>query len=97
VNEIEAEATAAGGIDEAAVSAHQDRLRAGQRACRLAGIRRGRGLTQAEVAAGMKVSQKRVSAVERGMLSRAELGTVSAYVEALGGRWRSSPISGMSA
>jgi hypothetical protein len=34
----------------------------------------------------MKVSQKRVSAVERGVLTRTELGTVAAYVAALGGR-----------
>ncbi|HEY2505296.1 MAG TPA: hypothetical protein VGI58_02180 [Streptosporangiaceae bacterium] len=34
----------------------------------------------------MHVSQKRVSAVERGELSRTELGTVAAYVGALGGR-----------
>jgi hypothetical protein len=60
-DEIEAEAMAAGRIDEAAVSAHQDRLRARQRAYRLAEIRRGRGLTQTEVAAEMKVSQKRVT------------------------------------
>jgi hypothetical protein len=34
----------------------------------------------------MRVSRKRVSAVERGELSRTELGTVAAYAEALGGR-----------
>ncbi len=85
-DEIEAEAKAVGRIDEAAVSAHQDRMRAAQRAYRLAEIRRGRGLTQTDVAAEMKVSQKRVSAVERGMLSHTELGTVAAYVQALGGR-----------
>lgn len=85
-DEIEAEAKAAGRIDEGGVRAHQDRMRAAQRAYRLAEIRRGRGLTQTEVAAEMKVSQRRVSAVERGMLTRTELGTVAAYVQALGGR-----------
>jgi predicted XRE-type DNA-binding protein len=85
-DEIEAEAKTAGRIDEAAVSAHQENMRARQRAYRLAEIRRGRGLTQTDVAAEMKVSQKRVSAVERGMLTRTELGTVAAYVAALGGR-----------
>lgn len=34
----------------------------------------------------MHVSQRRGSAVEHGELSRTELGTVTAYVEALGGR-----------
>lgn len=85
-DEVEAEAKAVGRIDEASVRAHQERMRAGQRAYRLAEIRRGRGLTQTDVAAEMKVSQKRVSAVERGMLTRTELGTVAAYVQALGGR-----------
>src|SRR5262249_16992084 len=66
--------------------AHRDRMRAEQRAWRLAEIRRERGLTQTDLAAGMHVSQKRVSAVERGPLSRTELGTLDAYVEAGGGR-----------
>jgi hypothetical protein len=34
----------------------------------------------------MHVSQRRVSAVEHGELTRIELGTVVDYVEALGGR-----------
>jgi hypothetical protein len=41
----------------------------------------------------MHVTQRRVSAVERGELDRTELGTVVAYVEALGGVSRSSPTS----
>lgn len=85
-DEIEAEAVTAGRIDEASVVGHQERMRAEQRAYRLAEIRKGRGLTQTDVAAEMKVSQKRVSAVERGMLTRTELGTVAAYVQALGGK-----------
>lgn len=85
-DEIEAEAKAAGRIDEGAVHAHQESLRARQRAYRLAEIRRGRGMTQTDVAAEMSVSQRRVSAVERGVLSRTELGTVAAYVQALGGK-----------
>lgn len=85
-DEIEAEAKAAGRLDEDAVTAHRERLRARQRAYRLAEIRKERGMTQTEVAAEMHVSQKRVSAVERGQLARTELGTVVAYVQALGGR-----------
>jgi hypothetical protein len=34
----------------------------------------------------MRVTQRRVSAVENGELSRTELGTVEAYIRALGGR-----------
>jgi len=85
-DEIEAEAKAADRLDEPAVQAHRERMRAEQRAWRLAEIRRERGLTQTDLADEMHVSQKRVSAVERGELSRTELGTVAAYVEALGGR-----------
>ncbi len=85
-DEVEAGAAAAGRLDEVAVAAHQRRLRAERRAYRLAEIRRSRGLTQTALAAEMKVSQKRVSAVERGLLSRTELGTVEAYVAALGGK-----------
>lgn len=72
-------------IDEARVAAHRERMRAEQRAYRLAEIRRQHGLTQTDVAATMRVSQRRVSAVERGDLSRTELGTVASYVEAIGG------------
>jgi predicted XRE-type DNA-binding protein len=36
----------------------------------------------------MKVSQPRVSAIERGELGSTELGTLEAYVEALGGKVR---------
>ncbi|MGH3408115.1 MAG: helix-turn-helix domain-containing protein [Streptosporangiaceae bacterium] len=85
-DEVEAEATASGRVDEAAIAGHRERLRAAQRAYRLAEIRKDRGLTQTDVAAEMHVSQRRVSAVERGHLDRTELGTVAAYVEALGGR-----------
>ncbi len=85
-DEAEAEAKAAGRIDEDEVSAHRARMRAEQRAYRLAEIRKGRGMTQTDVAAEMHVSQKRVSAVERGTLNHTELGTVVAYVQALGGR-----------
>jgi len=85
-DEAEAGLEAAGRIDEDAVSAHRDRMRAAQRAYRLAEIRKGRGMTQTDVAAEMHVTQRRVSAVERGTLSRTELGTVVAYVQALGGR-----------
>lgn len=82
----EIEARDRGRIDEARVAAHRERMRAEQRAYRLAEIRRQHGLTQTDVAAAMRVSQRRVSAVERGDLSRTELGTVASYVEAIGGR-----------
>ncbi|MGH3304622.1 MAG: helix-turn-helix domain-containing protein [Streptosporangiaceae bacterium] len=82
----EIEAADAGRIDEAKVARHRSRMRAEMRAHRLAEIRRARGLTQTDVAGQMRVSQRRVSAVEHGDIERAQLGTVVSYVEALGGR-----------
>lgn len=81
----EVEAQDSGRIDEARVAEHRDRMRAAQRAYQLAEIRKARGLTQTDVAEAMHVSQRRVSAVERGDLDRTELGTVASYVQALGG------------
>lgn len=83
--EIEVDAKAAGRLDEDRVAAHQKRMRAEQRAYRLAEIRKKRGLTQEDLAAAMRVSQRRVSAVEHGDLSRARVSTVAGYVAALGG------------
>lgn len=85
-DEIEAEEKATGRITEEEIRAGVDHLRAVQRAYRLAEIRKAHGLTQTDLAREMHVSQRRVSAVEHGELSRTELSTVSSYVEALGGR-----------
>lgn len=60
---------------------HEMRIRAYQ----LAEVRRASGLTQAEVAKAMGVSQSRVSAIERGRVTRAEVDTLRSYVAALGG------------
>lgn len=56
------------------------------RAHRLAEMRRQLGLTQREVAARMHVRQERVSAIERGSATAAEVGTIAAYIAALGGQ-----------
>jgi DNA-binding XRE family transcriptional regulator len=55
------------------------------RAYQLSEVRRDLGLTQVEVAKRMGVSQARVSAIERGRVSSAEVDTLRAYVAALGG------------
>ena len=65
-----------------------DRMAAEVRAHKLAEVRREQALTQRQVAASMGVSAPRVSAIEHGDLDRAELATLRAYVEALGGRLR---------
>ena len=63
-------------------------LREAVRAHRLADVRKGQGATQKDLAAGMEVSQARVSKIERGDLAHTELGTLGSYVEALGGTLR---------
>ena len=72
--------------NEERVAAHRDRLRNEVRAARLAEARQRRDLTQAAVAAAMGVSQARVSAIESGKVSSAEVATLARYVAALGGR-----------
>ncbi|MPY64887.1 helix-turn-helix domain-containing protein [Streptomyces spongiae] len=68
-----------------AITAGARRMVAEARAHRLAEMRRQLGLTQRELAARMHVRQERVSAIERGKTASTEVGTVAAYVEALGG------------
>lgn len=48
-------------------------------------LRERRMARQADVAGVMNVSQSRVSRIERGDISRTEVGTLSTYVQALGG------------
>jgi DNA-binding XRE family transcriptional regulator len=72
--------------DKAAIAAGMDQLRAVQRAYRLAEMRRRLGITQADVATRMGITQSRVSAIERAKSGATELRTLAAYVEALGGR-----------
>lgn len=85
-SENELRAKEARRVDETCVAEMVAEIYAVTRAYRLAEIRKDQGLTQAEVAGAMNVSQQQVSAVERGELSRTELGTIGAYVEALGGK-----------
>jgi predicted XRE-type DNA-binding protein len=55
------------------------------RAHRLADVRKALGMNQVDVAASMHVSQARVSKIECGELATAQVGTLRAYVRALGG------------
>ncbi|MGW0819849.1 helix-turn-helix domain-containing protein [Streptomyces sp. NPDC002845] len=71
-------------LDDIAAGAR--RMVAEARAHRLAEMRRQLGLTQREVADRMHVRQERVSAIERGRTASTEVGTVAAYVAALGGQ-----------
>jgi predicted XRE-type DNA-binding protein len=83
---VRADAKSAGHVDEARVAAARRTLDEVVRAHRLAEIRKAQGATQADVARAMQVTQVRVSKIERGEISRAELGTLQSYVEALGGK-----------
>lgn len=67
------------------VAAHRVHLDEIVRAYQLREIRTEQGVTQRELAERMHVSQPSVSALERGELTKAGLGTIRAYVEALGG------------
>ncbi|XTZ15701.1 helix-turn-helix domain-containing protein [Micromonospora echinospora] len=58
----------------------------GEEVARLADVRRRLSLSQTELAERIGVSQARVSAIEKGLLSASEIGTISKYVTALGGR-----------
>jgi predicted XRE-type DNA-binding protein len=49
-------------------------------------LRHSKNLTQGELADMLYVTQERVSAMERGGVNRAQIGTLRRYVEALGGR-----------
>jgi DNA-binding XRE family transcriptional regulator len=69
--------------DRAAVQEERDQRALKVRAEYLAEMRKKAGLTQAEVAEAMGVSQQRVSAIENGAV--AELATLSDYIRALGG------------
>jgi DNA-binding XRE family transcriptional regulator len=71
---------------KAAIAAGMEQLRAEQRAFPLAEMRRRLGVTQAQVADRMGITQGRVSAIEHAKPGTTELRTPAAYVEALGGR-----------
>jgi len=56
-----------------------------EHAYRLTEIRRGRRLTQVQLAEAMHVTQPRVSEIEHGSLDAVQLSTLRNYVAALGG------------
>ena len=74
------------GAEQDEIDAGAQRLIAEARAFRLSEVRRRQHTTQVEVAKAMGVTQARVSRIEKGQLSRSEVDTLAAYVQALGGR-----------
>lgn len=87
--DIRADAIAHGALDAERASVAREEMREAVQAHRLAEIRKALGYSrQTDVAALMGVSQARVSKLEGGDLSHTELGTLQAYVAALGGQLR---------
>lgn len=82
------EAAALDLIDEETVAKHRERMLSEVRAQRLADVRKTQQLTQVDVAKAMRVTQSRVSRLEKGEIEATELGTLRKYVEALGGHLR---------
>jgi predicted XRE-type DNA-binding protein len=83
--DVRADALEAGRITEQGI-AESRRLHEEQaRAYLLRQVRESRLARQEDVAEAMHVSQSRVSRIESGDITHAEMGTLSAYVRALGG------------
>lgn len=88
VNGCWAEAIERGQVSEEAITqarVEQDAQVAGYR---LTELRQRTGMTQAQVADAMGVSQSRVSAMERGDVTSLTLASVRTYITALGGTIR---------
>lgn len=70
------------------VEAHKARMLAEVRAYRLRELREALGMTQADLAERLNVSQRRISDIERGDLDRSQVDTIRRYVEAVGATLR---------
>ena len=80
----------AAGVSPEEIEAGARQLLAQARGHQLAQTRKELGLGQKQIAAAMGVSVARVSQIEHGEVTSFEV--IARYVEALGGRWTSSPI-----
>lgn len=73
-------------VDEVKVASHQDSLLGEIRAYELRELRKSAGLSQAELAGRIGVSQRQVSKIENGDLENSKVSTIRRYIEALGGK-----------
>lgn len=71
-------------VDRTRVDEHKQRLLAEVRAYHLRELRENAGLTQQQLADRIGVSQRQVSKREHGDLENAKVGTIRAYLEAVG-------------
>src|SRR5690554_7923338 len=83
--DVRAKAVREGRLDEKKAQAHKARMLADERAHKLAELRSHFGLRQEDVAERLHVSQSRVSRIERGDIDTAQVSTLRAYAQALGG------------
>jgi len=72
-------------LNEKRVRKLRDSIIAESRALRLGEFRKSLDLTQVDLAQILGVDQSNISRIERGKLSKTEIGTLESYVEALGG------------
>ena len=72
-------------INEERVKKLAKKMLAQMEAYRLAELRKEKDLTQKEMAQKLKVNQSNISRLERGLFERTEIGTLGAYINALGG------------
>ena len=83
--EVKAEKTARG-LDRPHLAAEAERATAAYiQAYKLSEIRKSRGRTQTQLAEAAGLTQARISQLESGDLPHTELGTLMAYIRALGG------------
>ncbi|NMO02352.1 XRE family transcriptional regulator [Gordonia sp. TBRC 11910] len=73
-------------VNEQNVAALKAKMMAEVRGCQLRELREAANVTQVELAALLRVSQNRISRIEKGDIERSQVDTLRRYVEALGGR-----------
>jgi predicted transcriptional regulator len=73
-------------VNEARVRKIRDSIIAENSTLRLVEFRQALNLTQQDLADILGIDQSNISRIERGKFAKTELGTLQAYVEALGGK-----------
>lgn len=82
---VRAKAVATGQLNEDRITEHKNSAQTSVRAHRLSEIRDAYGLNQNAVAERLGISQSRVSRIERCDLDHAQVATLRAFIQALGG------------
>ena len=80
------DAVRSGALDPEQVAEHSARMRSEVQAEHLAELRRRAGITQAEVATNLGVSQAYISMLEHGDIETVKYGMLRRWIESIGGR-----------